>query len=438
MRVSLYNSVMELIVDLHVHSHYSRATSKDSTLEGLYKWGKIKGIAVIGTGDFTHPGWFAELQEKLEPAEQGLFTLKREISDKIDEEVPKSVRANLIRFILTVEISNIYSKGGKVRKLHNLIVAPSFESVAAINTRLDKIGNLKADGRPILGLDSKELLKISLETDKDNLFIPAHIWTPWFAMFGSKSGFDSIEEAFEELASEIKVVETGLSSDPFMNWRLKQLQKVTVISNSDAHSPPKLGREATVVNCKLEYNDIISALKTNDKRMVGTIEFFPQEGKYHFDGHKACDIRFTPEETKKHNGICPKCHRPLTVGVDFRVNEIADHPESYKPENHKRVEYIIPLPEIIAEMKGKSTASKATGEEYRKVIHTLGHEFEILRNISIEEIKKNGFADLAYAVDLMRRKEIHIEPGYDGVYGVIKIFKNDDDRKKARGQMGLF
>lgn len=429
---------MELIVDLHVHSHYSRATSKDSTLEGLYKWGKIKGIAVIGTGDFTHPGWFAELQEKLEPAEQGLFTLKKEIADKIDAELPESVRGNLIRFVLTVEISNIYSKGGKVRKLHNLIVAPSFESVAAINARLNKIGNLKADGRPILGLDSKDLLKISLETDKDNLFIPAHIWTPWFAMFGSKSGFDSIEEAFEELAPEIKAVETGLSSDPFMNWRLKQLQKVTIVSNSDAHSPPKLGREATVVNCKLEYDDIISALKTNDKRMVGTIEFFPQEGKYHFDGHKACDIRFTPEETKKHNGICPKCHKPLTVGVDFRVNEIADHPESYKPPRHKRVEYIIPLPEIIAEMKGVSTASKVTGEEYRKVIYTLGHEFEILRNIPLEEIKKSGFSDLAYAVDLMRKKEIHIEPGYDGVYGVIKIFKNDEDRKKARGQMGLF
>lgn len=433
-----YNSAMELVVDLHIHSHFSRATSKNSTLEGLYKWGKIKGITVIGTGDFTHPGWFAELTEKLEPAEDGLFRLKPEIAETIDKELPESVKNKMIRFILTVEISTIYSKGGKVRKLHNLIIVPLFEAATAINTRLEKIGNLKADGRPILGLDSKKLLKISLDTDSRNLFIPAHIWTPWFAMFGSKSGFDSIVEAFEELAPEIKAIETGLSSDPYMNWRIDELQNVAIISNSDAHSPPKLGREATVFKCQTSYDEIIGAIKTNDERLIGTIEFFPQEGKYHFDGHRNCDVRFTPEETKQHKGICPRCGNPLTVGVDYRVNELANHPESYKPKKHKRVEYIIPLPEIIAEAKGMSVASKKTDELYHEVIKKLGNEFEILRNVKLSEIKNAGFAELAYAINLMRNGEIYIDPGYDGVYGVIKIFKGNEDRQKLTGQYGLF
>lgn len=429
---------MELVVDLHIHSHFSRATSKNSTLEGLYKWGKIKGITVIGTGDFTHPGWLAELQEKLEPAEDGLFTLKPEIAQAIDKELPESVRNNMIRFILTVEISTIYSKNGKVRKLHNLIIVPSFEAATAINTRLEKIGNLKADGRPILGLDSKELLKISLDTDHRNLFVPAHIWTPWFAMFGSKSGFDSIAQAFEELAPEIKAIETGLSSDPYMNWRVDELHQVAIISNSDAHSPPKLGREATVIQCQLSYDAIIGAIKTNDERLIGTIEFFPQEGKYHFDGHRNCDVRFMPHETKQHKGICPRCGNPLTVGVDYRVTELANHPESYKPKKHKRVEYIIPLPEIIAEVKGMSVASKKTDEQYHEVIQKLGNEFEILRRVPLSEIKKHGFEELAFAIDLMRKGEIYIDPGYDGVYGVIKIFKDREDRHKLTGQYGLF
>lgn len=429
--------VMELIIDLHTHSHYSRATSQESTLEGLYKWGKIKGINVIGSGDFTHPAWFTEIREKLEKAEPGLFKLKSQYTQDIDASLPASLRDKEIRFILTVEISNIYSKNNKVRKLHNLVVAPSFEAVSIINTHLERIGNLKADGRPILGLDSKELLKIALQADPNTLFIPAHIWTPWFAMFGSKSGFDSIEETFEELTPEIKAIETGLSSDPFMNWRIDELQNITIMSNSDAHSPPKLGREATVLNCSLDYFDIIAAIKSNDQRVIGTIEFFPEEGKYHYDGHRVCGVRLTPQETKKHQGICPVCHKPLTLGVNYRVNELANHPPDYQPQGHKLVEYIIPLIEIIAELQGRPPTSKLVWEIYEKVYRTFGPEFDILRKVPIDNIKQAGFADLAYGLNRMRKKDVHIEPGYDGVYGVIKLFANQKEREERSGQMSL-
>lgn len=427
----------ELIVDLHIHSHYSRATSKDCNLEGLYRWGKIKGIAIIGTGDFTHPGWFAELREKLEPAEQGLYKLKEVIAKEVDKTMPESVRSNPIRFILTVEIATIYKKGDRVRKLHNLIISPSFEAVSEINARLERIGNLKADGRPILGLDSKELLRISLDAHPDNLYVPAHIWTPWFGMFGSNSGFDSIVEAFDDLSPHIKAIETGLSSDPYMNWRVEELRSVTILSNSDAHSPQKLGREASIVSCSMRYDDIIGAIKTNDSRFIGTIEFYPAEGKYHYDGHRDCKVSFSPAETKKHSGICPVCHRPLTVGVDYRVSELANRPEEYRHNSAKTVEYIIPLIEIIAELKGSGTGSKSVTAEYQKVIASLGHEFEILRTVEVATIEREGFTDLAFAITKMRKHEIHIEPGYDGVFGVIKLFANDTERKQLGDQMTL-
>lgn len=428
---------MNHIVDLHIHSHYSRATSKNSNIEGLYYWGKIKGIHVQGTGDFTHPAWFAELREKLEPDGNGLYKLKDEIASEIDKKLPASVRDNPMSFVLTVEISNIYSKGGKVRKLHNCIVVPDFETVSFINSRLERIGNLKADGRPILGMDSKELLKITLESHADSLFFPAHIWTPWFALFGSKSGFDTIEEAFEDLAPEIKAIETGLSSDPYMNWRLDDLQSRTILSNSDAHSPQKLGREANIICCDLNYKDIIDAIKTNDERFVGTIEFFPQEGKYHYDGHRACNVRFTPEQTKKHHGICPVCHHNLTVGVDYRVSEIANNPENYKPPKQKVVEYIIPLIEIVAEMLKSSSSSKKVAAEYERMYTSLGDEFSILRSLSIQEIRKKGFTELAHVIERMRRGDVYIDPGYDGVYGTIKLFHNEGERAQLSDQMSL-
>ena len=428
---------MQLIVDLHPHSHFSRATSKDSTLEELYKWGKIKGINILGTGDFTHPAWFAEMREKLEPAEPGLFRLKKQVSADIDKTLPESVRRKEIRFVFSVEISTIYSKNGKVRKLHQLIIVPGISAVSAINNRLDQVGNLKSDGRPILGLDSKELLKIVVDIDKNNLFIPAHIWTPWFSLFGSKSGFDTIAEAFEELAGEIKIIETGLSSDPYMNWRLNQLKEMAIISNSDAHSPKKLGREATILDCEFDYFQIASGLKANDERLVGTIEFFPQEGMYHYDGHRSCNVCFSPQETIKHKGLCPVCGKGLTIGVDYRVGQLADKPESYRPAKHKSVEYIIPLVEIIGELKNTGVNSKSVAAMYDTLISCFGSEFDLLRKVGLKEISTKGYDELAFALGKMRAGQVHIQPGYDGVYGKIKVFGSDTDRQKIVGQMEL-
>ncbi|HEU4914849.1 MAG TPA: endonuclease Q family protein [Candidatus Saccharimonadales bacterium] len=425
---------MELIVDLHVHSHYSRATSKDCTIEGLYRWGKIKGINIIGTGDFTHPGWLAEIQEKLEPTEGGLYQLKDDIARIIDASLPQSVRNNLIRFIPTVEIATIYSKGGKVRKLHQLVVMPGFTGVSELNARLDKIGNLKADGRPILGLDSKELLRHALESDPEALYIPAHIWTPWFGMFGSKSGFDSIQEAFEELAPEIRAIETGLSSDPAMNRGVSNLDGVTITSHSDAHSPQKLGREATIIEAKPTYDDIIEAIKSNDKRVRGTIEFFPEEGKYHSDGHRACGIRFDPGQTREHGGICPACHKPLVVGVQYRVGELTDTADAIHP---KQVEYIVPLPEVLAELHGvKSVTSKAVISEYMNIIAKLGSEFDVLRKIKLDAVKDHS-ALIGMAIERIRSGQVHKEPGYDGVFGTIRVFKNAQDRAAMTLQISL-
>jgi len=418
----------ELIVDLHVHSHYSRATSRDCTLEGLQRWGKIKGINIIGTGDFTHPQWLDELRNKLIPAEPGLYRLRDDLAAAIDAELPPAVREQLIRFVPSVEIATIYTKGGRVRKLHQLLVAPSLEVAEAINARLERIGNLNADGRPILGLDAKELLRIALQVDPRVLYIPAHIWTPWFGMFGSKSGFDSIQEAYEELAPHIHAIETGLSSDPAMNWRIANLDGIAITSHSDAHSPSKLGREATVVAAELAYDDIIGAIKANDRRLIGTIEFFPQEGKYHHDGHRTCNVRLTPQETKALGGICPVCHKPLTIGVHYRVDELATRPTDFVSSLQKHVQYIIPLAEIIAELKGmKTTASKAVQTDYFRAIEQLGHEFAILRTVPIDTIHDAGFVELARAIDKLRRGDVSIDPGYDGIFGTIQLSKLPDD-----------
>ena len=427
---------MELIVDLHIHSHFSRATSRDCTLEGLYRWGKIKGISVIGTGDFTHPEWFNEIQQKLELTDGGLYKLKDDIAAAIDRELPLSVRDALIRFVPTVEIATIYSKGGKVRKLHQLLVMPDFKAASELNARLERIGNLRADGRPILGLDSKELLRHALETDARSLYSPAHIWTPWFGMFGSKSGFDSIQEAYEELAPEIRAIETGLSSDPAMNGRIANLDGLAVTSHSDAHSPQKLGREATVMQCKPTYDDVISGIKANDHRLAGTIEFFPEEGKYHADGHRTCGIRFTPEQTKAHEGLCPTCHKPLVVGVEYRIDELASRAlADVAPA--KNVEYIVPLAEVLAELRGvKTTSGKAVGEEYRNAIAQLGSEFDILRKIPVDTIK--AYSPLiGLAIERIRMGQVYRDPGFDGVFGTIKVFKDAQERAETTAQLSL-
>ncbi len=427
---------MELIVDLHVHSHYSRATSRNCTIEGLYAWGKKKGINVIGTGDFTHPKWFAEFREKLEPAEGGLFQLRRELAADIDKSLPASVRSNLIRFVPTVEIATIYKKNEQVRKLHQLVVMPSFEAVARLNTQLERIGNLKADGRPILGLDSKELLRLSLEVDAGSLYIPAHIWTPWFGLFGSKSGFDTVQEAYEELTPQIRAIETGLSSDPPMNGRLEQLDNIAITSHSDAHSPEKLGREATVVNAAPSYAEVIGAIKTNDQRLKGTIEFFPEEGKYHADGHRVCGVKFTPEQTKAHHGSCPVCGKPLVVGVDYRVSELATRPLGERTTS-KQVEHIVPLAEVVAELRGtKSTGGKGVVEAYAALISALGDEFSILRKLPLEQIRDFS-PDTALAIERIRTGQVYRESGYDGVYGAIKVFKNAAEKAQTLNQLAL-
>ena len=317
---------MEFIADLHIHSHYSRSTSPLMNVAGITKWGKIKGIQLIGTGDFTHPQWFLELQEKLEPAEPGLFKLKNKYYDEISPEIPSSCKTEM-RFMLTAEISTIYSKNGKCRKIHSILCAPSFENVAKINDKLSQIGNLKSDGRPIIGLDCKELMKITLDASPDNMFILAHAWTPHFSVFGSGSGFDTLEECLEELTPELTAIETGLSSDPAMNRLWSNLDNFTLISNSDAHSPMKLGREANRLNTALNYFNIKNTLKNgNPSNFMETIEFYPEEGKYHLDGHRKCGICLHPYQTAEHKGNCPKCGRKLTEGVLNRILKLADRP----------------------------------------------------------------------------------------------------------------
>jgi len=409
---------MRFIADFHIHSKYSRATSKNMDLENLDKWARIKGIKVLGTGDFTHPEWLKNLKEKLEPAESGLFKLKS---------------GSDTRFILTSEISCIYSKNNKVRKIHIIVFSPSFEICEKINTQLGWIGNLKSDGRPILGLDAKELAKIVLNVSQDCFIVPAHLWTPWFSIFGSKSGFDSIEECFEDYTKYIFAGETGLSSDPEMNWRISNLDKITLISNSDAHSPQKIGREANVFDTGLSYPAIIEAIKSKDpKKFLYTIEFFPQEGKYHYDGHRACDISLSPQESKKYNNICPNCGKPLTLGVLNRVEELADRSEGVKPEGAVPFKSLIPLEEIIANALGQGTGTKRVDKEYQNLIKEFGKEFEVLLNISEEDLKRVTLAEIAEGIIRVRQGKVDLEPGYDGVYGKIKIFSQDEQKKLSK------
>jgi len=427
---------MKFTADFHIHSKYSRATSPLMDLANLDTWAKIKGIDVLGTGDFTHPRWFEDIKKELEPAEPGLFKLRSGDSNT--------------RFILTSEISCIYSKGtrlpdgrGKVRKIHIIIFAPSINAVEKINNKLSQIGNLKADGRPILGLDAKELAKIVLDANKDCFIVPAHAWTPWFSVFGSKSGFDSLEECFEEYTKHIYAIETGLSSDPAMNWRLSQLDKISLISNSDAHSLPKIGREANVFDAELSYKGITEALKTKkskgcNNKLLYTIEFFPEEGKYHYDGHRSCDLSLTPQQSKKYKGICPKCAKPLVIGVLNRVEELADRPEGFLPKGAVPFKSLIPLNEIIAESIGASVMAKDVFRHYNNLIKNLGNELKILLESTEKEIREKSLPEIASGVIKMRQGKVSIEPGYDGVYGKIKIFSEKDAIEDSISQKTLF
>ena len=411
-----------IIADLHVHSGFSRATSKDMNVATMALWAKKKGINLLGTGDFTHPIHFANLKAALKSAGNGLYTTSIEPS---------------VFFMLTAEISSIYSFKGKVRRIHNIIMSPSIEIAEKINSALKKRGNLSSDGRPILGTPAKDLLKIVLDISEDCLFVPAHAWTPWFSVFGSNSGFDSIEECFGEYSKYIYAIETGLSSDPEMNWRLSALDRITLISNSDAHSPGKLGREVNIFKCKMDYYEIMDAIKKKDKkRFLYTVEFFPEEGKYHYDGHRLCNILFSPEETKKHNNICPVCKKPLTVGVMNRVNEIADRKEGFIPDNAIPSKHMVPLEEIIAEAFNAKVNTVKVKREYEKLV-ALHTEFEILIDLPEAELYKIADRKITEGILKVRAGDISIVPGYDGVYGKISIFSKQPDADIKEGKKPL-
>lgn len=421
---------MYYVADLHVHSHYSRATSKDLNLEMLYQWANVKGIDVVGTGDFTHPKWFQELQEKLVPDGTGFYKLKN---------IPKpSLKSSTtdVRFCLTTEISSIYKQNGHVRKNHNLLYAPNLETVAKINTRLATIGNLAADGRPILGLSARDLLELILAISDHAYLIPAHVWTPWFSTLGSKSGYDSVEACFRDLTDHIFALETGLSSDPAMNWRVSVLDKYTLVSNSDAHSPKNLGREVNLFDTVLSYDSMFAALKTQ-QGFLGTLEFFPEEGKYHMDGHRSCGICFNPTTTQQHNGLCPTCAKPLTIGVLHRVAMLADRQQPKKPHHAAEFAYIIPLAEIIAEIKGVGVSSKAVQKQFQHIISLFGNELTFLRKTPIEDIHHQLGVIYAEAISRLRNQQIAASPGYDGLYGTIRVFQ-PGELQKLTGQLYCF
>lgn len=412
---------MKFIADLHIHSKYSRATSKDMELEGLSRWAKLKGIDLLATGDFTHPFWLAELKKKLKPAEEGLYEY------------------NGVRFVLNVEISGIYSKDGKTRKVHNLVFAPSFEVVEKLNRELGKIGNLTSDGRPILGLDSEKLAEIVFNVSKYCVIIPAHAWTPWFSIFGSNSGFDSIEECFGKFTKYIFAIETGLSSDPAMNWRLSKLDDISLISCSDAHSPQKLGREVCVFDTELSYKALFGAIKHKDSsKFLSTVEFFPEEGKYHYDGHRNCKVRWSPQETRKHNGLCSVCMRPVTVGVMNRVEKLADRKDGFQPEKSIPFHNLIPLMEIIAEAKQVGVGTKGVEAEYLKVVHRFGSEFKVLLDVPENDLRAGLDPQVAEGVIRVRQGKVSIAPGYDGEYGAIRIFGRQEEVRPAQEQASLF
>jgi len=422
------------IADLHIHSHRSVATSKDLDPEHLDHRARIKGLTVIGTGDFTHPGWTEELRTKLSPGEPGLYRLKPEY--RIREGIAEAALDRPVRFLLSAEISTIYKKGDRTRKVHHVLLAPDFGTVERIQRQLAKIGNITSDGRPILGLDSRDLLEIALEAHPDILFIPAHIWTPWFSALGDKSGFDSIEECYGDLADHIHAVETGLSSDPAMNWRCRFLDRFTILSNSDAHSPDKLGREANLFCTDLSYPAIAEAIRTGDPgRFCGTIEFFPQEGKYYHDGHRKCEVHWHPDETARHDAVCPVCDRKVTVGVLSRVMELADRQDCFDRPNRHPFRSLIPLREVLSEIAGTGPDSRKVTLQYMDLVDRCGSEFDVLLHQPLDRIQQAGGPVVAEAVRRMREGKVHIQEGYDGEYGVIKVFS--DLERRDLGRQGL-
>ncbi len=419
---------MVFYTDFHIHSRFSRATSQSLTLPVLNDYALKKGINVLGTGDFTHPMWFEEIKHYLEPAaKSGLFVMKK-------------AGADATRFILSVEVSSIYQQGGRTRRIHTLVMLPSLEAADSFNRSLAARGaKLSSDGRPIVGLSAKQIAEVAFAAHPNAMVIPAHAWTPWFSVFGSMSGFDSLEECFEELTPKITAIETGLSSDPPMNWRLSVLDNVALVSSSDAHSPAKIAREATKFDGELSYSGIFEALKNGSPaklssqalagkptKLVGTIEFFPEEGKYHFDGHSAHQIRLSPAETKTKGGICPTCGRPVTVGVLSRVEALADRQENFKPEGAPEFWSLVPLEEIIAEAVGARVGTKKVNSTYEALLQAFDNELAILLDAPTEKIESASNPTVAEAVKRVRAGQLNIEPGYDGEYGTVHVFSAED------------
>lgn len=424
---------MRQIADFHIHSRYSRACSPQLELENIDKTCRIKGVDIVATGDFTYPQWFSDIENKLEEIENsGLYKIKEKF--KVETPELKKINHNA-KFILSTELALIYTAGGKCRRIHIMVMAPNLKVVRDLNKYLDKKYNIRSDGRPILGMSAVELAKICFSINPKFLIFPAHIWTPWFAVFGSKSGFDSMEECFGKYTKNIFAYETGLSSDPEMNARLSMLDKLTVLSDSDAHSLRNIGREANVFDLeKITYNEIYDLIKNNDKKKIKyTIEFYPEEGMYHLDGHRDCNISFTPAETKKYKGICPVCKKPLTIGVSNRVDELADRPEGFKLKNAVGFKKLIELDKIIAEtLNIKSRSSKKVQEEYMRMIKNFGTELDILINIPIDKIKKSANSLIAEGIEKARKGDLIIKPGFDGHYGEIKIFNNKKKNKQSQ------
>ena len=409
--------LMKMIADLHIHSRFSMATSREGMPENLDFWARKKGISLIGTGDFTHPVWREELKERLVSEGNGLYRLR----DEYVKEESRKFPGEGTRFVVSGEISSIYKKNGKTRKVHNVILLPGLEAADAMAQRLEKIGNIHSDGRPILGLDSHDLLEMMLDVCPEGILIPAHIWTPHFSVLGAKSGFDSVEECFEELAPYIHALETGLSSDPAMNWRISKLDRYQLVSNSDAHSPSKLGREANLLDIDCSYEGLYRAIQTGEG-LEGTVEFFPEEGKYHFDGHRKCGVSLSPVEAERLGGICPVCGKKLTMGVDHRVEQLADRAEGFVKKDGKKYESLVPLPEVISTCMGYSAASKKVQGCFEQMIQTLGTEFDILRNVPSEDIKSCAGERIAEGIENVRTGNVKRIPGYDGEYGKIELF----------------
>ena len=411
----------KFIADFHIHSRYSRACSKALTVAELATWAKLKGLGLLGTGDFTHPLWLEELKDALREAGGGLY------------------EHGGVRFILTAEVNTLFYKAGRAHQIHHILFAPSIAAVERINQALEAFGSLSLDGRPMLKMEARQLVQLVLGLEPRCLIVPAHAWTPWFAIFGSTSGFDTVEECFEDQAEHIRVLETGLSSDPAMNWRLSALDRYALISNSDAHSARRLGREANIFDCALDYDVIAEALRTNDRRrFLSTLEFFPEEGKYHYDGHRACQVRWAPAETKRHGGRCSVCGKKVTVGVMHRVEELADRPDGQAPAG-RPFQRIVPLEEIIANALEANPGTKAVEREYQQLLYKCGTEFGALLDAAEDDLRKATTPKIAEGILRMRRGQVEVTPGYDGEYGIVNVCgAGEPAATSAEHQMTLF